>query len=394
MDSKRRRLLSVAALASLAGVAHSAYAQPPSLKQLNPFQRVEADRGKDYQLKAQDGPWLIMAHAFSGEHAKADAHDLCLALRKLNHKAYVHVQTIDLGSDPEGIGFQVKSDTLDPVTAKKSDYQSRLQKKNFSYSQKPQTIYHTVFVGDFISADDPALAKSLKSIQSLKINLEKPDPDSKDVLSRIEWFRNGLIEGFNENGGKAAKKGPLGRAFAAINPLGDKPYREDGVVDDFVAQMNETKYSLLDNPGKYTVKVATFVGYDEWDATKIQDRIRDNDLNDAAKRLMKAAEKAEKLCAALRANDHEAYVFHDRTESVVAVGSFERYGDPRDDGKIEIDPAVHRVIKEFEAKPVKGAEATGAVMPRVFGGIACDSQPILVSVPRRKGDSRKRTASR
>jgi hypothetical protein len=385
MDAKRRNFVALAVFGGLV-CAPCAFADPPTLKSLIPFQRVEADRGKDYQLKEQHGPWLIMVHAFGGEHAKAEAHDLCLAMRKLNHKAYVHRQSMEFDEKPEGIGFEVKNQVLDRPLPKNSDPTKRLVKKQFEYHQKPEAIYHTVFVGDFSSVDDPALKKALEQIQTMKIDLEKPDPDSEDVVSRIDWFRDGVITGFGQNGGKAKKRGPLGRAFAAINPLGDAPYKEEGVVDNFVAQMNDTKYSLLNNPGKYTVKVGTFIGYDEWDAKKIEERERTGDMGDAAKRLMKAAEKADKLCAALRAKEYDAYVFHDRTESVVTIGAFDRVGDPRDDGKIEINPAVHRVMNEFKAKPVKNAGNSGAVSPRVFGGIACDANPM--------GDTRKKTASR
>lgn len=393
MNADRRRRLLVGLAVVFASVL-SSYAQTPSLKAINPFQRVEADRGKDYQLKEQNGPWLIMVHAFGGENAKAEAHDLCIALRKQNYKSYVHRQSLQFSERVEGLGFDTPSATMDRALAEKGDPNKRLRKKQFEYAQKPETIYHTVFVGDFNSAEDPAMAKALQQIQTMKIDLEKPDPDSKDVVSRIAWFRDGVVTGFNQNGGKKQAKGPLGRAFATMNPLADAPYREEGVVDQFVVQMNETKNSLLDNPGKFTVKVATFVGYDEWNAEKIAQRERENNMEDAAKRLMKAADKAEKLCAALRAKDYEAYVFHDRTESVVTVGAFDHYGDKRDDGKIEINPAMHRLIKEFEAKPVKNGAASLAVMPRVFGGIACDAHPVPVAVPRRENDTRKKTASR
>jgi hypothetical protein len=335
-----------------------------------------------------------MVHAFGGEHSKADAHDLCIALRKLNYKAYVHRHRMtELEQPPEGIGFQVKKDVYNSPYEVKEDHNARLVKKSFNYAQQQETIFHTVFVGDFSSLEDPALKKTLDKIHALNIDLEKPDPDSKDAVERLNWFRNGLNNYLEQQTGRQKKRGPLGRAFAARNPMLPKIYQEEGVVDDFVAQMNDTKYSLLNNPGKYTVKVGTFVGYDEWNVQKIQDRIRNNDMEDAAKRLMKAAENAEKLCNALREKGHEAYVFHDRTESVVTVGAFDRIGDPRDDGKIEIHPGIHRIIKEFEAKPVKGAAGTGAVSPRVFAGIPCDAHPIPVKVPRRSGDARKRTAA-
>ncbi|MBW8885805.1 MAG: hypothetical protein JF612_13740 [Planctomycetia bacterium] len=104
--------------------------------------------------------------------------------------------------------------------------------------------------------------------------------------------------------------------------------------------------------------------------------------NDIAK-LDKAAINASKLCAALREKGVEAYEFHDRTESYVTVGSFNDVGQPRPDGKIEINPAVHRLMEEYKAKEVaKPGTNQVELYAQVKFGLRLDPQPMPVEVPR------------
>ena len=52
------------------------------------------------------------------------------------------------------------------------------------------------------------------------------------------------------------------------------------------------------------------------------------------------------------------------------------------DGKIEIDPTIHKIMTIFGAD--QGGLATGTPLkPRNAGGIALDIQPMPVEVPRR-----------
>ena len=100
--------------------------------------------------------------------------------------------------------------------------------------------------------------------------------------------------------------------------------------------------------------------------------------------LTQALEKAHRLAALLRERGVEAYEFHDRYESIVTVGSFDRVGTPRQDGKIEIDPRVLKVIKNYGPgkKKLPNGTETGMV-PKQLGGITFDVQPVPVEVPRR-----------
>jgi hypothetical protein len=97
-----------------------------------------------------------------------------------------------------------------------------------------------------------------------------------------------------------------------------------------------------------------------------------------------AAKNAHTLTEALRKKDYEAYEFHDRNSSIVTVGSFDTVGTPRSDGKIEINPGVHTIMRTFgaEAKVTPGQTAQVG-KPKKLAGIPFDVQPVPVEVPRR-----------
>jgi hypothetical protein len=102
-------------------------------------------------------------------------------------------------------------------------------------------------------------------------------------------------------------------------------------------------------------------------------------------KLDQAAIKASQLCAALREKGVEAYELHDRTESIVTIGSFNEVGVPRPDGKIEINPAVHKIMQDYgpieQPKPgTNQVELYARVDKR--SGIRLDPQPVPVEVPR------------
>ncbi|MFI4874624.1 MAG: hypothetical protein ACIALR_04775, partial [Blastopirellula sp. JB062] len=97
-------------------------------------------------------------------------------------------------------------------------------------------------------------------------------------------------------------------------------------------------------------------------------------------RLAIAAEKAERLTAKLRKQGVPAYVFHDRSESMVTVGSFDSVGTELGNGKLEINPQINRIINDFRATPEPG---TVGFVPKTIDGVPFDVQPVPVTVPRR-----------
>src|SRR5690606_34878532 len=99
---------------------------------------------------------------------------------------------------------------------------------------------------------------------------------------------------------------------------------------------------------QYTVKVATFTGHSIILDKKNQDAISRGDVPKS--HLEEAAKNAHILTEALRKKGYEAYEFHDRKSSIVTVGSFSSVGSKRPDGKIEINPQIHQIMKQFGAE--------------------------------------------
>ncbi len=172
----------------------------------------------------------------------------------------------------------------------------------------------------------------------------------------------------------------MASAFVTKNPLLPEELFVAKGLDPFIYDMNkDLPHSLLKCQGKYTVRIASFRGVDSMKPADFDRLVTQR--RDMAK-IDKAALQASKLCAALREKGVEAYEFHDRTESFVTIGSFNDVGQPRADGKIEINPAIHKIMRDYG--PVEKAKpGTNEVelYARVINGIRIDPQPIPVEVP-------------
>ena len=330
-----------------------------------PFNRVEADSSKDYTLHQEHGPWLILAATFAAkEGAEEQARELVLELRKrYKLEAYIDAREFDF-TEP------IQGKTIDRYTGGPA----RMKYANFSHHKS-----FAVLVGNFETFDDDELAATLKKIKYAR-------PDCLD-LSKRGWSAQrfiGLRELQRRINSDPAKnrKGPMGNAFVTRNPHLPEEYFAPTGLDDFVVSLNQgVKYSLLNNPKKYTVKVASFGGKDTMNVQEIEAIKRTGKVSD---KLEVAADQAHQLTTALRARGVEAYEFHDRLESIVTVGSFESVGEPRADGKIEINKTVHKIMKLYSAsrQPLPGQASMG-LQPRTLAGIALDVQAIPVIVPRR-----------
>ncbi len=55
-------------------------------------------------------------------------------------------------------------------------------------------------------------------------------------------------------------------------------------------------------------------------------------------------EPDDRICSQM---GYDAYEFHDRSSSIVTVGSFDSVGTRRRRGKIEINPTVHKIMPRF-----------------------------------------------
>ena len=365
----------------------------PLWQNLVPRQNVAADPEGDYTLTESQGPWLIMAMYFSGERGEAQARELVLDLRQ-NH---------GLNAFHWGMSFQ-----LDEVNPGRGidDYGGRIRRR---YRRGNQVTQHAVLVGNFPSLGDPEAQSLLKEIKTLTPKTLSPNNagPTAESLTNVDKFRKYL----RKNNDKNHQVGPMSHAFVTRNPLLPKEYFAPTGIDEDVAKWNSgQEFSLLKCPKKYSIKVATFKGRTSLKAAKeehLDTRTRKPKKDNP---LVLAVKNAHLLTMALREKGWEAYEFHDRYESYVAVGSFDE-GQQASDGSIRL---AHRdaqvIIDTFGAsKPnnifnrpaqqdirleqqkkrqfasllgTQGKMANG-FHPKKFVGLPFDIYPKPLAVPRR-----------
>jgi hypothetical protein len=334
----------------------------PPWATLVPFKKIEADPSKYYELEEKQGPWMIMAASFVGKTAEQQSHDLVIELRqKYKLEAYAFRRTYDFSKPTDGLGYNRFGGP-----------------RRMRYQNNSKFDEIAVLVGNFSSIQDPQIDRALGVIKHVKP--DALDPNKKpDTSQRLLGART-LYSMMSTNPDKR-EKGPMSAAFVTKNPLLPDEFFVAKGLDSLVYDMNkDLPHSLLKCPGKFTVRIASFRGVD---TMKPADFERLTTLRRDEAKIDKAALNASKLCAVLRDKGVEAYEFHDRTESFVTIGSFNDVGQPRPDGKIEINPAVHKIMRDYG--PVEKAKpGTNEVelYARVISGIRIDPQPIPVEVPR------------
>ena len=345
----------------------------PPWATLVPFKRVEADPRQAYELTEQNGPWLIMCTSFAGPTAEQQAHDLVLELRqRFKIEAYSFRQTFDFSRPDE-------NDPNRPVRYNKYGEPAKLR---YLHPTKFDEI--AVLAGNFASVEGTDVEKSLEMIKHAKpdtLGEKYREKSSQRFAGLRSFYRTVALSG------EKKQRGPMGTAFITRNPLLPEEYFNAKGLDPFLVEINQDlEHTLLDCTGHYTVRVATFRGVDTMKPAEF-DRLTSERKGDA--KIDQAAMKATALCTALRARGIEAWQFHDRTESIVTVGSFNDYGQERPDGKIEINPAMHQIMQNFG--PVKrslpgsdqaGLQARTEKVNGYPGGIPYDPQPWPVQVPR------------
>ncbi len=317
------------------------------------FSQAEVDSKAMYPLAERDGPWLVLATTFRGEGARDDARRLVQELRRTNKiKAYTHEKSFDYTGSQPGLG-------LNPDGSP----------KKMRYANAEQVVEVAVLVGDFASFDDPRGQKMLAKVKSL--SPEALTGNSGKSQSFSDFRKMIGLE-------RTAGKGPMHLAFVIPNPLLPEDYFSRQQVDRFVLDMNaDVTHSLLDCPGLYSVRVATFTGSGTFDQKAIAAGEDDVELEG---RLVEAAEKAHRLTASLRKAGWEAWEYHDRESSIVCIGSLDSKTVPGAQGVPTIHPEIARIVRELGPDPTR--LATGVVLPRTVDGVMLDVQPAPIQVPR------------
>jgi hypothetical protein len=336
----------------------------PPMFSLLPFRKVEANDQTDYTLTKQNGPWIIMATSLSGETAEMDARKLALELRRdYKLQSYVHKQEYALEETVQGLGVNAIG-----------------KPKKMKYANNAMVEEWAIVVGNFPSIDDPDAQRALEIVRTAQPrSLGAVAGPKKDQPVSIQMVREYYRKVTNSKEKKP--EGPLGKAFVTRNPLLPKQEVAKGSLDSFVRDMNDgVDYSLLQNKHKYTVQIAVFRGATSFNENEFNQSIQ---KNRNTSKIDEAALKAAKMTAALRKEGVEAYVFHDRFESLVAVGGFDDLGTKNSTGRTELHADVAAIIKRYEAQrqPLPGSDQLG-LSPRLIAGIPCDVSPRLIQVPR------------
>lgn len=290
----------------------------------------------DGSLQQTNGPWLIMAATFSGEGAQEQAAQLVNELRSQHRlRAYLHDMQFDLTSNG--------SETINGKGLDKYGAPVKMR-----YRKGNQVREWAVLVGDFTDVDDSAAQKTLDQIKTLHPEALRLDREggSTQSLANIRAYQAQQVDRLRSH----SELGPMRTAFLTRNPLLPQEYFVPKGVDKFVEKMNKgVKYSLLDNQGKYSVKVATFRGKGVLQGASITGKPSNRSRRKHDDPLMEAAENAHLLAEQMRAQGWKAYEFHDRDESIVTVGSFESVGHRGAGGQEVPTEEVMRIMHTFGA---------------------------------------------
>lgn len=287
-----------------------------------PVQAIENVKGKEYHLTPKHGPWMIMVTSFrnvrdpemkkEGLTAEQAAAELVFELREKGIPAYTYAQDAVKGE---------------------LDTHNRLGREDRRiYAAQRDMI--CVLAGNYESIEDSVGQKTLTLIKKFQPKFLK---DSK----------NGAILRPD-----AVQRGPLAGAFMTINPLRDPADIVQKTVDKETKYLNTgIEYSLVKNPHKYTVLVAKFEGKSatplgnstfRTKATSFDVHLQENR---SGFNILRAGEDAEQLVRLLRNKKSqsgvtqvshtdnvgldEAYVYHDKFQSIVTIGGFDSPDDPR-----------------------------------------------------------------
>lgn len=350
------------------------------------FRQKQSVSNEAMVLKAENGPWLILAATLSGEEAQAKAKMLANEIRtEMRLASFIMHKPAD--DSLLGVGERIRTESDGTLVQK----QLKLRYANGSSEET-----YAVLVGEFTSTEDPRIKEVLQAIRTAQPKSlgasgkpEREDGEEENLVQKTRslfWWQSDRAENL--------KKGPMGAAFVTRNPLLPADFFQSPKVDDFVSNLNkQVKYSLLDCPGRFTVRVASFYGNSVTDLGASA-QAKSLSTSDA---LDKAAEQANTLTVALREQGEEAFQFHDRYGSFVTIGSFDKLGEETPNGFV-YQPEMLAIISKhcgYRVLDVKNPQ-TGAISKRTslksLAKIPFDVDGKPMAVPRPETNSVYRNA--
>ena len=346
----------------------------------------------NYELTQKAGPWLILCASFVGEEGEQQARMLCAELTEKHRlKCYLHREDFDFSGSINGKGY-------DETPVVDQNGINHTQPKKMRALRNSQFEEIAVLVGDFPSVEDARCQQSLEKIKSLQPEALGQIHAGEQSSQRMRVWRE-ITKAVSGNK-EIRDKGPMRAAFMIPNPTLPEEYFAAQKVDKFVLDMNRrVKHSLLECPGAYSVRVATFRGSSTFDLGTM----RKDDLDEKAmlrsgkaiesSKLMEAANKANELTTELRRLGVDAYEFHDRHESYVCVGSYEWATKKDENGNVIQNPDIVNTINLYRGEIENLPNMPGAVKPKSLPkmrskSIVFDVQPIPVIAPKANQDNR------
>ena len=340
---------------------------------------------ENFELTENAGPWLIMCASFAGEDGDTQARVLAEELtRKHRLKCYVHRQTFDFTKTYTGLDYD-REQTVD------ANGEITVQRRKMKAAHGTKFDEIAVLVGDFSSVEDGRAQQALEQIKRLQPTALGELQAGETSSQRMRVWRE-ATKMMNGNG-ELKDKGPMRMAFMIPNPLLPEEFFAAQKVDTFMLGVNrKAEHSLLDCPGAYSVRVASFRGYITFDLNQIKtwESKQKNPLKNAGaseSQIMEAGERAHLMTEELRKLGVEAYEFHDRHESYVCVGSYEWAATKDADGQITQNPDIVKTIQMFKGDVENLPNQPNALVPKSLPklkkmGIAFDIQPVPVLVPK------------
>lgn len=358
----RQPFAALLALSLSITIVGSATAGPPSLLKI--FGKAKPiEEANSFLLREEDGPWLLLATTFVGDNAKSRAERTAIEIRqKLRLPAFIHKQDFDFtGSTTERAGGI----------------------KRVRYANPHQYEAYAVLVGEYDSVNHGNIERDLGRLRKIQLDVFR---DAEEVLAEYNTKSpastvKAIGRHFFFKSKKDSKNGALATAFVTRNPLLPEDYFQQPEVDSFVRQLNEDRvFSLLKADGKFTVIVRTFSA-----CGTIEGASNDGKFKENIERLDKYVLDAERMVKTLREKGVEAYQYHDRTRSVVTVGTFDSLGREIPGGGFEYDPGIRRVVREYSALNNTNTHNTvgqRGIAANHIGGIPYDIQPTPIAIPK------------
>ena len=290
-------------------------------------QAIENDPAKEYRLTEKHGPWMVMVATFrdvreeegrktTGLTAEEAASKLVHELRASGIPAYSYSR-------------EAKKGTIDTF-----DRLGNPDKRVYA----AQRDMICVLAGNYENVDDKIAQNTLAHLKRFRPKF-MVDPKSGAVVR-------------DPNG----SKGPFAGAFLTINPLRKPEEVVRQKADSVTKYLNSgIDNALVNLKHKYTLKVATFTGKSAVPLGNSKFNGHEANFEKALTEsgpynLARAGEDAAQLTYAMRQNwpdspnlgggKFEAYVYHDKFQSIVTVGGFDSMNDPE----------IRRLADIFHAK--------------------------------------------